>query len=79
MIKPTTTTKSNRLLTALDQEIGFANRIDSRITKIKRGYDEKFGEYIIWIEYRTRVKPGILKEKEQRPTRFPLMRKIAGL
>jgi hypothetical protein len=75
MFKPTPITRPNRLLTVLDQEIGFPNRINSRVTKIKRGYDEKTGEYVFWLEYRTRVKPGILREKST-SKKYPLMHEI---
>lgn len=62
------TAKRSRLQIALDQEVGFVNRIDSRIANIHRSFDDKTGEYIIWIEYRTRVRPGVFKEHaEQKP------------
>jgi hypothetical protein len=77
MLKPTTKTKPNRLLAILDQEIGFENRIDSRIMNIKRGFDERTHEYVIWLEYRTRVRPGILKELST-GKQFPLMHEIKG-
>lgn len=77
MFKPSSTKDTpNRLLAVLDQEIGFENRIRSRVTSIKRGYDERSSEYVIWIEYRTMVRPGTLKERSQ-PERFPLLHEIS--
>ena len=48
----------NRLLAVLDKTIGFPNRIDSTVKKIRQGYDEKKNEHVIYLEYRVRVKPG---------------------
>lgn len=62
MFKPTGRRKPDRLLQALDQELGFENKISSRITAVERGYDKHTGEYVIWIQYRTTVQPGVLKE-----------------
>ena len=75
MLKPTTKTRPSRLQAVLDQEIGFENRIDSRIVNIRRGYDEKTHEYVIWLEYRTRVKPGTIK-KSVPSKQFPLMQQV---
>ena len=75
IMKPTTS-RPNRLQLALDQEIGFENRIDSRISNIRRGYDEKTGEYIFWLEYRTRVKPGTEQKSSLTPA-YPLMHEVS--
>jgi hypothetical protein len=75
MLKPTRKTQPSRLQAVLDQEIGFENRIDSRIVNIKRGYDDKTGEYVIWLEYRTRVRPGTIK-KNPPSKRYPLMQQV---
>ena len=42
----------------LDKTIGFPNRIDSTVKKVRQGYDEKKNEHVIYLEYRVRVKPG---------------------
>ena len=75
-MKPTATIRPSNLQIALDQEVGFENRIDSRIRSLRRGYDDSTGEYVIWIEYRTRVRPGFVKLKLPKPTRYPLMHKV---
>lgn len=76
MFKPKTSAKPNRLLAALDQEIGFVNKINSRIADIRRGYDEQTCEYVIWLEYRTQVKPGVLKDNARAST-YPLISEIS--
>jgi hypothetical protein len=48
----------NQLLAMLDKTIGFPNRIDSTVKKVRQGYDEKKNEHVIYLEYRARVKPG---------------------
>jgi hypothetical protein len=48
----------NRLLAVLDKTIGFPNRIDSTVKKVRQMYDEKKNEHVIYLEYRVRVKPG---------------------
>ena len=46
----------NQLLAVLDKTIGFPNRIDSTVKKVRQGYDEKKNEHVIYLEYRVRVK-----------------------
>jgi hypothetical protein len=41
-----------------DKTVGFPNRIDSTVKKVRQGYDEKKNEHVIYLEYRARVKPG---------------------
>lgn len=48
----------SRLLAVLDKTIGFPNRIDSTVKKVRQMYDEKKNEHVIYLEYRVRVRPG---------------------
>ena len=48
----------NQLLTAIDGALGFPNRLNSSVKKLKQGYDNKTNEHVIWLEYRVRVNPG---------------------
>ena len=54
----------NQLLAVLDKTIGFPNRIDSTVKKVRQGYDEKKNEHVIYLEYRARVKPGAARKRE---------------
>ena len=44
---------------ALDKTVGFPNKISSTVKKRWQGYDMWKGEHVIWLEYRTKVNPGI--------------------
>ena len=47
--------KWNRLLAALDQVFGFANKKKSSWRKISQDFDEKTNEHVFMLEYRVRV------------------------
>lgn len=49
----------NRLLTLLDQTLGFANKIRSTVKKKWQSFDQRTGEHVFLLEYRIKVKPGI--------------------
>jgi hypothetical protein len=51
----TTMNAWNRLLTALDEVLGFPNKTNSNVKKIKQAYDNRTNEHVIWLEYRVRV------------------------
>lgn len=48
----------NRLLAALDETIGFPDRIDSTVKKVRQVYDEKKNEHVTYLEYPARVRPA---------------------
>jgi hypothetical protein len=48
----------NQLLAAIDGALGFPNRLNSSVKKLKQGYDNNTNEHVIWLEYRVRVNPG---------------------
>ncbi len=48
----------SQLLAMLDKTIGFPNRIDSTVKKVRQGDDEKKNEHVIYLEFRARLKPG---------------------
>jgi rRNA processing protein Krr1/Pno1 len=66
----------NQLLAVLDKTIGFPNRIDSNVKKIRQGYDEKKNEHVIYLEYRVRVKPGGMNVPN--PEALRLLRDLMG-
>jgi len=47
-----------KLLKALDQALGFPNKVESRITKIRQGFDPLRVEHVFLVEYRCRVDQG---------------------
>jgi hypothetical protein len=49
----------NRLLTLLDQTLGFPNKIRSTVKKRWQSYDQRTGEHVFVLEYRIKVKPGV--------------------
>jgi hypothetical protein len=49
----------NRLLTLLDQTLGFPNKIRSTVKKRWQSFDQRTGEHVFVLEYRIKVKPGI--------------------
>ena len=49
----------NRLLTLLDQTLGFPNKIRSTVKKKWQSFDQRTGEHVFLLEYRIKVKPGI--------------------
>ena len=66
----------NQLLAVLDKTIGFPNRIDSTVKKVRQGYDEKKNEHVIYLEYRVRVKPGGMNVPN--PDALRLLRDLVG-
>jgi hypothetical protein len=66
----------NRLLAVLDKTIGFPNRIDSTVKKVRQMYDEKKNEHVIYLEYRVRVKPGGMNVPN--PDALRLLRDLVG-
>jgi hypothetical protein len=59
----------NELLAAMDAALGFPNERNSKVKKLKQGYDNKTNEHVIWLEYRVRVNPG--DHKQRQPVRRP--------
>jgi len=59
-----TMTTWNKLLAALDDTLGFPNKVSSRVRKLKQAYDNKKNEHVIWLEYRIRV--GTHRTPEQK-------------
>ena len=57
----------NQLLAAMDAALGFPNRKNSTVKKLKQGYDNDTNEHVIWLEYRVRVNPGDDKRDGPRP------------
>ncbi len=47
-----------KLLAALDEALGFPNRVESRISKTVQGFDPKKNEHVFQLEYRVRVNRG---------------------
>lgn len=48
----------NKLLIALDQALGFPNKVESRISNKVEGFDRKTNEHVFQLEYRVRVNRG---------------------
>lgn len=46
----------NKLLAALDNTFGFANKITSKVKKLDQGFDNRTQEHVIWLEYRIKVR-----------------------
>lgn len=46
----------NKLLAALDDTFGFANKITSKVKKLDQGFDNRTQEHVIWLEYRIKVR-----------------------
>lgn len=55
----------NRLLTVLDQTLGFPNKIRSTVKKKAQAFDQRTGEHVFVLEYRIKVNPGIQPEKKR--------------
>ena len=55
----------NRLLTLLDITLGFPNKIRSSVKKKWQAFDQRTGEHVFMLEYRTKVKPGITPPPKQ--------------
>ena len=68
----------NTLLAAFDQAIGFPNKRDSRWKKTFQGFDQKTGEHVFVIQYRTRVNPGVSKPQKivHRRGSLPVIREL---
>ena len=53
-----------KLLIALDQELGFQNKLTSNVVKKWQGFDNVTQEHVVQLEYRVKVKPTeILKPR----------------
>jgi hypothetical protein len=48
----------NTLLKALDQALGFPNKVESRVNKVRQGFDQQKNEHVFQLEYRVRVDRG---------------------
>lgn len=48
----------NKLLIAIDQALGFQNKVTSNVVKKWQGYDNVTHEHVIQLEYRVKVKPA---------------------
>ena len=68
---------SNKLLAALDNAIGYPNKVHSSVKKKFQEYDNKTGEHVIVIEYRIKVSPGVNPPKKRRL--LPSMREVLEL
>lgn len=66
----------NRLLAVLDKIIGFPNRINSTVKKVRQAYDEKKNEHVIYLEYRVRARPGGMNVPN--PEALRLLRDLMG-
>jgi len=59
----------NKLLAALDSVLGFPNKKNSKVKKLRQAFDNNTGEYVFWLEYRISVYPPELwkqvKENQQ--------------
>jgi len=70
----------NKLLLSLDQCLGFPNKRDSRWKNRGQNFDQKTGEHVFWVEYRTRVNPGSAANKvTHRPGRMPMIRELLAV
>jgi hypothetical protein len=71
----------NELLRAFDRALGFPNKKDSRFRKRYQTFDQKTGEHVFGIEYRTRVNPGVIEPPNAKvhPRHLPLIREIDDL
>jgi hypothetical protein len=49
----------NRLLTLLDQTLGFPNKIRSNVKKRLQSFDQRTGEHVFVLEYSIKVNPGV--------------------
>jgi hypothetical protein len=59
-------TNWNKLLTVLDHEIGFPNKVTSKVKVIEQGFDNQTQEHVVWLEYRIRVRnPTVPKPNPQ--------------
>jgi hypothetical protein len=47
-----------KLVSQLDLVFGFPNKLNSRLRKLRQGFDSKTNEYVFLLEYRIRVIPG---------------------
>lgn len=56
----------NRLLVALDDTLGFPNKLSSTVRKRRQGFDEKTGEHVFWLEYRVKVSPAVREAEKPR-------------
>ena len=68
----------NKLLLALDRALGFPNRRDSRWKKTFQGFDQKTGEHVFVIQYRTRVNAGVVNPQRVVHSRrgLPMIREL---
>ncbi|PTU27697.1 hypothetical protein [Stenotrophobium rhamnosiphilum] len=57
----------NKLLIALDQALGFPNKVESRISKKVEGFDRKTNEHVFQLEYRVRVNRGAAQQAPAKP------------
>jgi hypothetical protein len=57
----------NQLLAAMDAALGFTNRTNSTVKKLKQGYDNKTNEHVIWLEYRARINTADPKQPPKKP------------
>jgi hypothetical protein len=58
----------NRLLELLDKTLGFPNKIRSTVKKRWQSFDQRTGEHVFVLEYRSKVKPGV--EPPEKPPQY---------
>lgn len=55
----------NRLLQALDDTLGFPNKIDSTVKKDRQFYDPTTNEHVFLLRYRVKVAPGAQSQSQK--------------
>ena len=48
----------NKLLIAIDQALGFQNKVTSNVVKKWQAFDNTTQEHVVQLEYRVKVKPA---------------------
>jgi hypothetical protein len=56
----------NKLLIAIDQALGFQNKVTSNVVKKWQAFDNTTQEHVIQLEYRVKVKPADLPRPQPR-------------
>ena len=56
----------NKLLIAIDQALGFQNKIASNVVKKWQAFDNTTQEHVISLEYRVKLKPAELPKPKPR-------------
>ena len=56
----------NKLLIAIDQALGFQNKVTSKVVKKWQAFDNTTQEHVVQLEYRVKVKPADLPKPQPR-------------